>query len=389
MTATSNGNEKAQSSAETNGKSGGEQTVAGAIKEVLDRVRGNLGVILVVGEGQDYETAAQYAAKDLSTVRKVLVGEGTEEAQKELRVQLLQSSPTPQMEFVIPKMICCPKGGQCNLISLLVKTLRAQEFECRKDTEAILVDLLANTEEAVDQLSTGILQQLCEAYEWCNYGAVALNSGNILRQALKHEVIARRLLNHPTDGDRSPAMFESSLLRRFFRYVNVVDFEVASDAFWTFREALIKHPKLTADYLDQHYSGFFCQMNRLLQPQQNYVTRRQSLKVLGELLLSRDNFEVMQRFTQSTQQLKSVMTLLKDSSVHIKYEAFHVFKLFVANPKKTDEVKLILSMNKEKLLEYFGSFGESAEGSIDPALQEEKNVLIREIKSLPAVVKGK
>eukprot|EP01060_Flectonema_neradi_P041112 TRINITY_DN963_c0_g1_i1.p1 TRINITY_DN963_c0_g1~~TRINITY_DN963_c0_g1_i1.p1 ORF type:complete len:388 (+),score=79.33 TRINITY_DN963_c0_g1_i1:125-1288(+) len=387
MTAASSENGKTQSKTDSNGKAG-EQTVAGAIKEVLDRVRGNLRVILVVGEGPDYETAAQYAAKDLSTVRKVLVGEGTEEAQKELRIQLLQNSLPPQNE-VVPQMICCPKGGQCNLITLLVKTLRAQEFECRKDTEAILVDLLANTEEAVDQLTSGILQQLCEAYEWCNYGAVALNSGNILRQALKHEVIARRLLNHPTDGDHSTAMFESSLLRRFFRYVNVVDFEVASDAFWTFREALIKHPALTADYLNVHYSGFFCQMNRLLQPQQNYVTRRQSLKVLGELLLSRENFDVMQRFTQSTQQLKSVMTLLKDSSVHIKYEAFHVFKLFVANPKKTDDVKLILSMNKDKLLDYFESFGESAEGSIDPALQEEKNVLIREIKALPAVAKSK
>lgn len=59
----------------------------------------------------------------------------------------------------------------------------------------------------------------------------------------------------------------------------------------------------------------------------NYVTKRQSLKLLGEILLDRANFNVMTRYIANESNLKVVMNLLKDKSKNIQFEAFHVFKV--------------------------------------------------------------
>lgn len=59
----------------------------------------------------------------------------------------------------------------------------------------------------------------------------------------------------------------------------------------------------------------------------NYVTKRQSLKLLGEILLDRANFKVMTRYIESEDNLKTMMNLLRDSSKNIQFEAFHVFKV--------------------------------------------------------------
>jgi len=63
----------------------------------------------------------------------------------------------------------------------------------------------------------------------------------------------------------------------------------------------------------------------LLSP--NYVTKRQSLKLLGEILLDRTNFNVMTRYISSEDNLKMMMNLLRDKSKNIQFEAFHVFKV--------------------------------------------------------------
>ena len=50
----------------------------------------------------------------------------------------------------------------------------------------------------------------------------------------------------------------------------------------------------------------------------NYVTKRQSLKLLGELLLDRTNFAIMTRYIACVGNLKMVMVLLRDRSSSIQ-----------------------------------------------------------------------
>lgn len=61
----------------------------------------------------------------------------------------------------------------------------------------------------------------------------------------------------------------------------------------------------------------------------NYVTKRQSLKLLGEILLDRTNFKVMTKYIESEDNLKVMMNLLRDKSKNIQFEAFHVFKVSI------------------------------------------------------------
>jgi hypothetical protein len=59
----------------------------------------------------------------------------------------------------------------------------------------------------------------------------------------------------------------------------------------------------------------------------NYVTKRQSLKLLGEILLDRANYNIMTKYIGSEANLKMMMNFLRDRSRNIQFEAFHVFKV--------------------------------------------------------------
>jgi calcium binding protein 39 len=72
----------------------------------------------------------------------------------------------------------------------------------------------------------------------------------------------------------------------------------------------------------------------------NYVTKRQSLKLLGEILLDRANFNVMTRYIANEANLKMMMNLLRDKSKNIQFEAFHVFKASLAHPSLLSIVSL-------------------------------------------------
>jgi calcium binding protein 39 len=74
------------------------------------------------------------------------------------------------------------------------------------------------------------------------------------------------------------------------------------------------------------------------------------------LLLSRSNFNIMMKYIISGENLKIMMNLLRGNTKAIQCEAFHVFKIFVANPKKSPIVIEILSRNKHKLIDFLTKF---------------------------------
>jgi calcium binding protein 39 len=59
----------------------------------------------------------------------------------------------------------------------------------------------------------------------------------------------------------------------------------------------------------------------------------------------------------------------------IFYRAFHVFKVFVANPNKPAKIRLILYNNKQKLCTYLTNFHQDKEEE-DSQFSEEKKLLI-------------
>lgn len=136
-------------------------------------------------------------------------------------------------------------------------------------------------------------------------------------------------------------------------FTDVETFEIASDAFLTLKELLTKHPGPSSVYMSANSAPFFAAFNTKLLVSPNYVTRRQSLKLLSDLLLTPGNVELMMAYIRLVSPARSraslllwqrrthgelcalcsdvshlalMMKLLRDESRSIAFEAFHIFK---------------------------------------------------------------
>lgn len=120
------------------------------------------------------------------------------------------------------------------------------------------------------------------------------------------------------------------------------------------------------------------------------MTKRQAIKLLAELLADRANYATMMRYVSEEQNLKLIMNLLRDASRNIALEAFHVFKVFVANPKKPPGIEAILRRNRERLLSFLANFHNDRDGACesasvltpDEAFIDEKQYVLQIIQSL-------
>jgi calcium binding protein 39 len=144
---------------------------------------------------------------------------------------------------------------------------------------------------------------------------------------------------------------------------------------------LTKHKEIVPQYLRTNFAHFFAQYNGVLVQSKSYVTKRQSIKLLGELLLDRSNYNVMTEYVDSGEHLKICMNLLRDDRKMVQYEGFHVFKVFVANPHKSVAVQRILIMNRDKLLNFLSHFLEDR--TDDEQFIDEREFLIKQIRNLP------
>eukprot|EP00010_Vexillifera_abyssalis_P007680 CAMPEP_0201544908 /NCGR_PEP_ID=MMETSP0173_2-20130828/1518_1 /ASSEMBLY_ACC=CAM_ASM_000268 /TAXON_ID=218659 /ORGANISM="Vexillifera sp., Strain DIVA3 564/2" /LENGTH=334 /DNA_ID=CAMNT_0047953189 /DNA_START=27 /DNA_END=1031 /DNA_ORIENTATION=- len=255
-----------------------------------------------------------------------------------------------------------------DIIPTLIAQMPNFDFEAKKDLVAVFNNLLrrqvGGRSPTVEYIcrNTSILDALTEGYE---DPEVALCCGAMLRECVRHESLAK-------------IMLYSKNFINYFTFVEMNNFDVASDAFSTFKELLTQHKILAAEFLEKNYDTVFELYTKLLNSK-NYVTRRQSLKLLGELLLDRANFNVMTKYISDVNNLKLMMTMLRDKSKSIQFEAFHVFKVFVANPKKTEPILTILVRNKSKLIKFLSNFHNDND---EDQFNDEKQFLLKQINEL-------
>ncbi|BGO94916.1 hypothetical protein NBRC10512_006179 [Rhodotorula toruloides] len=289
-------------------------------------------------------------SKYLFQMKVLLYGDGETEPQPEIIAQLAQEVYAN------------------DLLQLLVHNIWRFEFEARKDVSQIFNNLLrrqiGTRWPTVEHLSAKE-ETIFAALKGYENADVALNTGMILRAMLRHEPLARILLY-------------SDKFYNFIDYIEQTTFGIACDAQANFRETLTRHKPMVAEYLDENYDQFFSHYSLLVQSS-NYVTKRQSLKLLGEILLDRTNFKVMTRYIANEENLKVMMNLLKDRSKNIQFEAFHVFKIFVANPKKPPQIEAILRRNKDKLIAFLRNFHNDRD---DEQFNDEKSFLLQQIEAL-------
>ncbi|GAB4830756.1 hypothetical protein Ancab_004789 [Ancistrocladus abbreviatus] len=252
---------------------------------------------------------------------------------------------------------------------LVVVGLPKLNLEARKDATQIVANLqrqqvhsrliaseyLENNKDLMDIMIAG-------------YGNtdMALHYGSMLRECIRHQVVARYVL-------------ESEHFKKFFDYIQLPNFDIAADAAATFKELLTRHKSTVAEFLSKNYDWFFAEYNSKLLESSNYITRRQAVKLLGDMLLDRSNSAVMTRYVSSRDNLRILMNLLRESSKSIQMEAFHVFKLFAANQNKPLDIVNILIANKNKLLRLLADLKTDKE---DEQFEADKTQIMQEIASL-------
>ncbi|PWZ38082.1 putative MO25-like protein [Zea mays] len=263
-------------------------------------------------------------SKNIRDMKSILYGNGESEPVTEACVQLTQ-------EFF-----------RENTLRLLIIHLPKLNLETRKDATQVVANLqrqqVSSKIVASEYLESNkdLLDILILGYENMD---IALHYGAMLRECIRHQSIARYVL-------------ESEHMKKFFDYIQLPNFDIASDASATFKASCFTF------YLSEYFS---------------YSV------LLGDMLLDRSNVAVMMRYVSSKDNLMILMNLLRDSSKNIQIEAFHVFKLFAANKNKPPEVVNILVTNRNKLLRFFAGFKIDKE---DEQFEADKEHVIKEISAL-------
>lgn len=321
-------------------------------QELVKAIKDSLNALdtKTVVEVKSLDKALEEVEKNFATMRVMLSGDGEVE-------------PNADQVSQLTLEIC-----KEDVLALLIHKLPILKWEARKDLfhcwSILMKQQVGNTFCCVQYIENHLefLDFLVVCYDNKD---IALTAGSMLRECIKVPPLAKYILESPS--------FEI-----FFKYVELPNFDVASDAFSTFKDLLTKHETAVSEFLTTHYDEFF-ERYEILLTSKNYVTRRQSLKLLSEFLLELPNPLVMKRYIAEVRHLKVMMTLLKDSSKNIQISAFHVFKVFVANPNKPREIKLILAKNHERLLELLHNLS-PGKGADDDQFEEEKELIIKEIE---------
>ncbi|CAN1337158.1 Putative MO25-like protein At5g47540 [Linum perenne] len=277
-------------------------------------------------------------SKNIRELKSILYGNSEAEPVAEACAQLTQEFFKENTLRLF--IVCLPKLN-----------LERQQVQSR----LIASDYLENNTDLLDILMAGYKNP-----------EMALHYGAMLRECIRHQSVARYVL-------------ESEDMKKFFDYIQLPNFDIAADAAATFKELLTRHKSTVAEFLSKNYDWFFAEYNSKLLESTNYITRRQAVKLLGDILLDRSNSAVMTRYVSSRDNLRILMNLLRESSKSIQIEAFHVFKLFAANQNKPADIVSILLANRSKLLRLFADFKTEKE---DEQFEADKAQVVREIAAL-------
>eukprot|EP00636_Phaeomonas_parva_P015184 CAMPEP_0118877802 /NCGR_PEP_ID=MMETSP1163-20130328/17959_1 /TAXON_ID=124430 /ORGANISM="Phaeomonas parva, Strain CCMP2877" /LENGTH=367 /DNA_ID=CAMNT_0006813557 /DNA_START=25 /DNA_END=1128 /DNA_ORIENTATION=+ len=240
-------------------------------------------------------------------------------------------------------------------------------FEARKYTSDLFTNFVRKPRARFDAYlveTEDVLDMLIHGYESQELGVLC---GTMLRETTRKPALLRLVLYNE---DRIWPFFDD--------FVHREDFALSSDAFSTLRQMLTENKDVAAEFLHEKFEEVFRRYDRLLNSE-NYATKRQSIKLLSQILLDRKNYKVMIRYISEKQNLKNIMMLLRDRHANIQYEAFHVFKVFVANPNKSDGVLGVLLNNQQKLIQFLSNFQNEKE---EEQFVEEKQLLIRTLEAL-------
>ncbi|PWA63303.1 mo25 family protein [Artemisia annua] len=289
-----------------------------------------------------------------------------------------------------------------NTLRLLIICLPKFKLEVRKDATQVVSNLQRQQVQsrliACDYLeaNSDLMDILVSGYEDHD---MALHYGAMLRECIRHQSVARYVLesehvkkffkfiqlpNFDIAADAALTfkveyVLESEHVKKFFKFIQLPNFDIAADAALTFKELMTRHKSTVAEFLSKNYDWFFAEYSASFLESPEYIIRRQAITLLKDMLRDRSNSAVMTRYVSSSDNLRILMNLLRESSKSIQIEAFHVFKLFAVNENMPADIVGILVANRSKLLRLFADLKTHKE---DDIFEADKAQVIREIAGL-------
>ena len=283
---------------------------------------------------------------------------------------------------------------QTNVIRLLLTHLIPLPFESRKDVAATFNYLLVCGIEGADaplyhdtmlsfatfiqQHFQDIMTPIIQGHACTNTNTpdIVLHCGSMYRACLKSPILYQQLV-------QSTSRVEAFVFPLLDIHCHEPNFDLASDAMETIR--LVLTDDNSSEFLQRDYEALFNdRLNPLLAQQGHnmyYIVKRMVLQIIMTVLLTRANYVIMIQYIQSKANLILIMLLLRDTSPHITWDAFHVFKIFVANPNKPKDIIKILTDNKVKLVKYLEGLHKEKECA-DAQFLEEKALVISTLEEL-------
>jgi len=260
----------------------------------------------------------------------------------QLVLRRLQSATQDDSQFLLQLL-------DADVPARLVSCLGALEFEARKDAMWVFHAILQLTGLLGDDVGRRVVdyvqswpQILASLLEGAGQPEVFWHCAQILQSCAHHPALVEALL-------------KAGAAARLLELARLPNFEVASEAFASLRALLLSHKEISAAYLEANFAVFFGTYTALLCGA-DYVTQRQALRLLGEILLDHSFVDVRCVYVGKEGNLQIVMNLLRDESLAVQTDAFHIFKLFVANPRKPGRVQRILHQNKGRIVKWLEAF---------------------------------
>lgn len=258
----------------------------------------------------------------------------------------------------------------------LAQHLIQLEFEVRNDvvtvfSHVVRIGALADVELMKEYCTDpAFFQLLVKGYETPE---IATHCGMMLRSCAREEKLVQAFLD------------KMELVLNLMKYTRHEEFEISTDAFASLHDFLLNHHDISAEFLEGNFRPFFTCYNKLLE-EGDYVTKRQALKLLSDLLLARKFMRIMLTYIGDDSYLQLHMNLLRDESKTIQVEAFHVFKIFVANPSRPPRVQAILFKNKERLVNLLKEL--TPHRSDDKQFLEDMKTVLAKLEALEAPVRN-
>lgn len=245
-----------------------------------------------------------------------------------------------------------------DLPATMLAELPNLDFEVQKTIIRLFHKMVQVGAEAVFDYVRSHKQVLQLLLDGCGNAEVALHCHMMLCSCTLHSELVVCMLD---------AGFATELLK----LARHESFDISADAFSSLRALLLTHKREGAAHLEAHFKEFFVPYNEMLQTE-DYVTKRQALRLIGEILLDRKYKKVMTMYVWEEQFLQVSMNLLRDNSKAVQSDAFHVFKVFAAAPNKRSRVRQILLRNRQRLVKLVGSLGK---GCDETFLQDQSAVI--------------